>query len=135
MINLRDRVHNFFARADARPSGHKLSLPFQLFFAIIQAASGGSKAVIGKFSAHGTRIRAEIRFFPFVWVNEVFEVTAGRILDCERSAVALHFSSGLPVANFPWQDCKGRYATSRNGVCDNSGMLIGHFFLTEKKSR
>lgn len=102
-------VHNFFllgTRASARPSGHKLSLPFQLFSAIIQAASGRSKAVIGKFSAHGAGIRAEIRFFPFAWVNEVFEVSAGGILDCERSAVALHFSSGLPVASFPWQECK-----------------------------
>jgi len=74
------KLYNIFFCSRRRETGHKLSLPFQLFSAIIQAASGRSGAVIGKFSAHGARIRSEIRIFPFAWVNEVSEVSAGGIM-------------------------------------------------------
>jgi len=117
-------LYNIFFCSRRCETGHKLSLPFQLFSAIIQAASGRSGAVIGKFSAHGARIRVEIRIFPFARVNEVSEVSAGGILDLRKKRDSVAF---FIQASFPWQERKGRYAMSRNGVCDNSGMLIGHF--------
>lgn len=101
MINLRDWVHNFFfflpgtlAPTRDRPVINWV-FRFNYFPQLFKLHPTGAEPSSESFPPTAQESAPRFAFSLFAWVNEVFEVTVGGILDCERSAVALHFSSGV----------------------------------------